>query len=178
MLLSRAKMLLSCAKMLLSRTAFLFCRGETPCEHVQDEASLVMETYYPFTRQTAVTRGHRRVETSAAEHVRVRHSALDSPGPLAQIQFLKKFEFDLRGKKEVDAAANVCPGSTATALAPPAASVAHVSAVSVAVAGKQKVGATLIKPSRCHVAAAALPPSLKRWSFPRGDPRRTATCDG
>lgn len=128
---------------------------ETPCERVQDEASLVMETYYPFPRQTAVTWGRRRVQTSTAEHVRVRvrHSAPDSPGPLAQIQFKKKSlsEFDLRGKEEVAAAAKVCPGSTATALAPPAASVTHVSAASVAAAGKPKVGATLTKTSRCHV---------------------------
>lgn len=70
--------------------------------------------------------------------MRVRHSALDSPGPLAQIQFKKKkslSEFDLTGKEGVAAAAKVCPGSTATALTPPAASVAHVSAVSAAAAG-------------------------------------------
>lgn len=140
--------------MLLSRAALLSRRGETPCERVQDEASLVMETYYPFTQQTAVTWGHRRVETSTAEHVR--HSALDSPAPLAQIQLKKKSlsEFDLRGNEEVAAAAKVCPSSMSTALTPPTGSVAHVSAVSVA--GKRKVGATLIKTSRCHVAAPAL----------------------
>lgn len=137
----------------LAEAKMLLSRGETPCERVQDEASLVMETYYPFTRQTAVTRGHRRVETSTAAHVRVRHN---SPGPLAQIQFKKCFEFDFRGKEEVAAAAKVFPGSTATALTPPAASVAHVSVVSDAAAGKPKVGATLIKTSRGHVAAVLL----------------------
>lgn len=158
MLLTCAKMLLSCAKMLLSCAAFFFfCRGETPCERVQDEASLVMETYYPFTRQTAVTRGHRRVETSAAEHVRVHTQPSIRQVLWHRFNYKKKkkkFEFDL--KEGVAAAAKVCPGSTATALTPPAASVAHVSAVPVAAAGKP----TLIKTSRCHVAAAELPRAL------------------
>lgn len=174
-------------KMLLSCAAFLFCRGKTACERVQGKGSLVMETYYPFTRQAAVTRGHRQLETSTAEDVHVCRSAV-AVGSVcgwftrsSGTESIKKkkglSKFDLRGKEEAAAAAKVCPDSTASVLTPPAASITHVSGVSVAAAGKTKRWSHVNKDVTlsCWAPAVLTTQVFSTWQCRPWDPH-SATC--